>query len=229
MEILFSILPGFIFWWFSKSDKESGGVLKISQWYFVLPFATFGIFFFLFYSFLISLILSMGDFKNFPIILSDFLSPNQKAAVPFIFSCISGALLGICHKKVKIIQKYLKLFVPEDKDNFDWIRRRLEEFGSLIITLKSNKVYYGVPKSLTKGWGNEEVFLEITPIASGFRDLTQKVNVTNDYSQSVVDDLNSGKFPFSVILAEREITSIVKYDENNFSFKNLLEKINLTN
>ncbi len=152
MEILFFILPGFIFWWFLKRGEEFGGVLKISQWYFVLPFATFGITVFLFYAISISFILSLADFGKFFIFLSEFLALNQKATIPFVFSCITGFLLGIGYKRIEFVQKYLKLFVPEDKDNFDWIRRRLEEFGTLIITLKSGKVYYGVPKALTKGW-----------------------------------------------------------------------------
>src|SRR5574343_281417 len=131
MEILFFILPGFIFWWFLKRGEESSGVLKISQWYFVLPFATFGIIFFLFYAFLITFVLFFSGFGHFFELFEDFISLRQKAVYPFIFSCLTGILLGISHKKIKPFQKFFKLFVPEDRDNFDWIRKRLEDFGTI--------------------------------------------------------------------------------------------------
>jgi hypothetical protein len=225
MEILFFILPGFIFWWFLKSGEESGGVLKISQWYFALPFAAFGITFFLLFAIGTASILSILKEGDFSTLFNEFLTQKNKGVIPFIFTCLAAILFGKIGQHNKTLQNYMKLFIPEDRDNFDWIRRRLEEFGSLIITLKSGKVYYGVPTALTKGWGNEDVFLEINPIASGYRDKNQKVTVTNDYSKSITKELELGNFPFSVILAEREISSIVKYDENNFSFKNLLEEI----
>lgn len=239
MEIVLLILPGFLFWWFLKEGDETGWVLKLSHWYFALPFATFGFVFFSISTLILGLVRCLVSSENYVKAIEWVLTHKAPYLGSFILTCIAASILGdLASRRINLIVdiqkqqgdgwyhwvRLLRIFMPETTDNYAWLRIKLEEYGVVIVTTKSNKVYYAVPRQLTKSFAGEEGFLELNPIASGYRNEMQKIIVTNDYSDQVVKEIENDDRSFSIIIPFREVTSVIQYDADAFSFRLLMEK-----
>jgi hypothetical protein len=240
MEILLLVLPGFIFWWFLKEGDETGGVLKVSHWYFALPFAAFGFVFFSINSLLLGLLRCIIAHKDYIGSVEWVLTTKAPYLGAFMLTCINGWVLGhLASKRINELGsqaasgagednwfhwlRLLRLFMPETKDNYFWLRSTLERYKVIIVSTKNNKAYYGVPRRITKSFAGEEGFLELNPIASGYRNSEQEITVTSDYAEKVEKEIKETQKSFSIVIPIREIVSVIQYDADSFSYRTLLK------
>lgn len=225
MKEILLVLPGFILWRMSTYySKDRVGLLKTAEWEFILPFSLFGVLStassWVFISFLESLNKYFHTgFFSFAIhqYSDDFFYLN------FLISCFVAVCLSKAGQRNNpCAQRLCNFFLPEDNREVTTFYKDLTAMGSLIITLKCNKVYYAIPLSV-KGDSVTSSYISVIPFASGYRESKHyEIRLTSDYESVLANIEDFNLSPLIVRIPNSEISSILKYDAVNFDYKNNL-------